>query len=98
LLTFQALQAIGLKRLKIILGEDKKADISAKSNAKIIQKMTGKRPVFLIPDLGSKASFPREIKINATFLKIMLARILGDDIFNIVRPERGKKRLFNKTG
>lgn len=97
LLTVKALQAVGVKRVRVVLGEDKKADISARTNCKIIEKMAGTGPVFSIPDLGSRASLPREIKINVKYLQIMLAGMLGSDIFDIVLPERGEKRLFNIT-
>ena len=36
--------------------EDKKPDISARSNPKIIKKMASSAPVFLIPNLGFRAS------------------------------------------
>ncbi len=91
LLTIGALQGVGIKRLGIIMVEDKKADISAVSNPEIIQKMAGNAPVFLIPDLGLGASAAGGIKINAIFLKITLARIVGDDIFMGVLPKEGRK-------
>ncbi len=77
LLTVKALQAIGIERVRIGLVEDKKPDISAKSNPKIIQKMAPSAPVFLIPNLGFRASSAGVIKINAKYLKKTLARILG---------------------
>jgi dethiobiotin synthetase len=96
LLTVKVLQGVGIKKIKIILVEAGKADVSAGSNAKILRKMVSAAPLFVIPDLGLKASLPREIKINITFLKKTLARILKDDIFDIVLPKKGNKRLFNK--
>ena len=45
----------------------------------------------------SGGNFPREIKINVKYLKKTLARILKDDIFDIVLPKVRKKRLINKT-
>jgi dethiobiotin synthetase len=76
LLTVKSMQAIGIKRLKIVMVEDKKPDISARSNPKTIKKMVSSAPVFLIPNLGFGASKEGAIKINALFLKITLARIL----------------------
>ena len=98
LLTVKALQAIGIKRVRIVMVGDKKADISAVSNPKIVKKMAGLGPVFVVPDLGFGASAAGTVKINAIFLKIVLARILRDDIFVPERSsERRKKRLINKT-
>jgi dethiobiotin synthetase len=97
LLTVKAMEAVGLKRLNIVMVEDKMPDISARSNPKIIQKIASPAPVFLIPNLGSRASSAGVIKINAIILKKTLARILGGGIFSLVLPRR-KKSLINKTG
>ena len=77
LLTVNALQVIGIERVRIVLVEEKKPDISAKSNPKTIQKMAPFAPVFLIPDLGFRASSAGVIKINVKYMKKTLARILG---------------------
>jgi dethiobiotin synthetase len=91
LLTVNTLQAIGIKRLKIIMVEDKKPDISARSNPKIIKKMAPSAPVFLIPNLGFRASTAGVIKRNAIFLKKTLARILGGDTLTLFFREKGRK-------
>ena len=91
MLTVKVMQSIGIQRFSIVMVEDKKPDISARSNPKIIEKMASVGPVFLIPDLGFRASSARAIKINVTIVKKMLARILGAGIFNIVLPEVGRK-------
>jgi dethiobiotin synthetase len=93
LLTIKALQAIGVKRLKIVMVDGKKPDISAHSNLKMIQKMAPSVPIFSIPNLGSQASSEGVIKINAIFLKITLAQILGGDIFNIVLPKKREGKI-----
>jgi dethiobiotin synthetase len=93
LLTVKALQAIGVKRLKITMVEEKKRDISARSNLKMIKKMAPLVPIFSIPNLGSGASLERAIKINAIFLKITLAQILGGDIFNTVLPKKREGKI-----
>jgi dethiobiotin synthetase len=82
LLTVKAMQAVGIKRLKIVMVEDKKPDFSARSNPKTIQKMAPSVPVFVVPNLGFRASKAAVIKINAIFLKKTLARILKDDILH----------------
>ena len=89
LLTIKALQAIGIQRLGIVMVEDKKPDISARSNPKIIKKMASPAPVFLIPNLGFLAPSAGVIKINAIFLKKRLARILGGGILTSFFREKG---------
>jgi dethiobiotin synthetase len=91
LLTVKAMQAIGIKQVKIVMVDGKKPDISARANPKIIRKMAPSTPLILIPNLGFRASSEAGIKINAIFLKITLARILGGDTFNIVLPKEGRK-------
>jgi len=78
LLTVKALEAIGTKRLRIVMVEDKKPDLSAQSNPKIIRKMAPTAPVFSIPHLGFGASSGAIIKKNVNFLKKTLARIVAD--------------------
>jgi dethiobiotin synthetase len=96
LLTVEALQAVGIQRLGIIMVEDKKPDISARSNPKIIKKMAPSCPVFLIPNLGFRASAAGVIKINAIFLKKRLARILGGDILTLFFRKKGRKDWSTK--
>jgi dethiobiotin synthetase len=82
LLTVKALQAVGIEHIKIVMVEDKKPDVSARFNPKIIKKMASSAPLFLIPNLGFRALTEGVTKINAIFLKITLARILKDDILH----------------
>jgi dethiobiotin synthetase len=96
LLTVKALQTIGLKRLGIVMVKDKKPDISAFSNPKIIRKMAPSSPVFLIPNLGSRASSAGVIKRNAIFLKKTLAQIVGDDILTLFFRKKGGKDWSTK--
>lgn len=90
LLTINSIQNVGIKQLAIVMMGEKKPDISAKTNPKIIQKMASKTPIFLIPNLGLGASKEAVIKKNAIFLKKTLARILNDGSF-IPLPRRGRK-------
>jgi dethiobiotin synthetase len=96
-LTVNALQSSEVKDIKIVLMEEKKPDFSTKSNLKMIQKMAPKTPVFVVQNLGLGASKSADIKINVKFMKKTLARILGDDIFVLVRRGIRKNKLFNKT-
>lgn len=96
LLTVKAMQAIGIERHGIVMVEDKKPDISVRSNPKLIKKMAPSCPVFLIPNLGSRASAAGVIKINAIFLKKRLARILGGDILTLFFRKKGRKDWSTK--
>lgn len=86
LLTVKQLQSIGVEDIKIVLMEMKKPDRSALKNPKIIEKMAGCGPVFVIPNIFLGADLRGEMKINVTFLKKILARIAGGAIFITVRP------------
>jgi dethiobiotin synthetase len=97
LLTVSAMQAIGIKELKIILVGQKEPDISAFTNLGIIQNMAPSVPIFSVRNLGINASSEVVIKINALFLQKTLARILGDDIFILVRPQKGRKNCSTNT-
>ena len=96
LLTVKALQAVGIKRLRIIMVQEKRPDISARSNPKIIRKLAPSSPAFLIPNLGSRASSAGVIKRNAIFLKKTLARILDGDILALFFREKGRKDWSTK--
>jgi dethiobiotin synthetase len=91
LLTVKSLQGIGIKRLKIVMIGDKKPDVSARSNPKIIQKMAPTTSLFTIPYLDSGASKAAITKIKASFLKKTLARILKDDILLTFFRKREEK-------
>jgi dethiobiotin synthetase len=79
LLTLGALQDIGIKDVRIVMMGEKRPDISARTNLKMIRKLAPKTPVSAIPNLGRGASREAIIKINAKYLKKTLARILEDD-------------------
>jgi dethiobiotin synthetase len=98
LLTLESLQLAGVKDIKVVMMAGKERDASVAKNSQIIRKMSSKNPVFDVPQINFFGDFPREIKINARFLKKTLAGILGGDIFITVRPQRRKTRLINKTG
>lgn len=97
LMTCKILQDIDVKRLRVVMVDQAKPDVSAAKNPEIIAKMASTGPVFLVPNLKIFKGNTREIKINVKFLKKTLARILEDDSFMPVLPLRRKKRLINKT-
>ena len=83
---------------RIVMMGAEKPDISARTQPQNHWKNgveTG--PIFMLPNLGKRASTGAVIKINAKYLKKTLARILGDDSFDIVLSE-ARERLSNKTG
>jgi dethiobiotin synthetase len=91
LLTINVLETSGIENFAIVMMGVKKPDISARNNVKIIQKMAPGGPVFEVPRLKFRGSKVGGIKINVTFLKKTLARILGDDSFNAVLPIKRRK-------
>jgi dethiobiotin synthetase len=97
LLTVKALQAFGIKKLGIIMVEEKKPDISARSNPKIIRKMARVGAFFSIPNLGSGASAAGGIKRNVKFLKKTLALILGGDRLTWFFRYKGRKDRSTKS-
>jgi dethiobiotin synthetase len=98
LLTLESLEVAGVKDIKVVMMGQKAGDASVARNSQIIQKMSPKTPVLKVPHINFLSDFPREIKINAKYLKKTLARILRGDSFITVRPRWRKTRLINKTG
>jgi dethiobiotin synthetase len=72
LLTVEALRARGVRRMKVVLMEQRVADRSAADNALILRESLGGIGVCSIPYLGSKALNPGAIKKNARKLKKLL--------------------------
>jgi dethiobiotin synthetase len=83
-LTANALQAVGIEDIVIAMMEAGKPDRSAASNPEMIRKMLPPTPVFCLPHLGPRASFPSAAKKNATFLQKTLALIAGGAIVDQV--------------
>jgi dethiobiotin synthetase len=75
LLTVEALQRIGIKKLAIVLMGVRNPDISSDTNDKLLRRWIRKVPVYSIPRLRIQRVTPRAIKNNATFLKKVLARL-----------------------
>jgi dethiobiotin synthetase len=79
-LTAEALQSSGIKGFKVVLMGVKRPDLSARGNARMIRQLLPLVPVFSLPYLGIRASTAKAAKINAKYMKITLARLLGDDM------------------
>lgn len=77
LLTAEALQNAGIKEFTVVMMGVRQPDLSAISNARIIQQWLPGRPVFCLPYLGFRASTPRAVKINVKYLQKTLARFFG---------------------
>jgi dethiobiotin synthetase len=95
LLTVNALQAAGIKIIKIIMTGGKRADISTQTNAKTVQKLARCGAVISIPQLNFGRAKIAGLKINVKKMKKTLARILGHDNFVTVLRNT-KKKLINK--
>ena len=84
ILTVDALQAVGVKEIAIVMMGVRKPDISVKSNARVIGEMAPGVPVFCLPYLGNGASTAGGVKKKANFFKKTLARLSGDDSLGTV--------------
>lgn len=91
LLTAKALQSIGIQQFTVALMEDKKPDISARTNPALLRKMIPSARLISIPHLGSGASNWRAVKKNALFLKKTLAQFSSGDSLSPFFQEKGRK-------
>lgn len=96
LLTAKALEDAGIEDFTIAMMSVRNPDISAASNPRMIRRMLPSRPVFCLPYLGLRASTAGAVKKNVKYLKIMLARLAGDDNLRIVLSQNDMG-LDNKT-
>jgi dethiobiotin synthetase len=77
ILTVEALQAVGCKRVTVVMMQVGNVDLSAKTNAKILAEMVAPVPLFTIPDLGRNPGRIGAVKKSEKKIKKTLARILG---------------------
>lgn len=82
LLTVNALHEVGIWRMKIVLSGVAAADVSSRSNRRIIEEMASPHTVITIPFLGRKAATVAGIKRNVGNMKKSLARISDFDTFS----------------
>jgi dethiobiotin synthetase len=91
LLTVEALRARGLRRIKIVLMEQRIGDRSAADNPSILRGHLAGLGVFVLPYCGSKATNPGVLKKNAGSLKKTLAWIADPASFSPRSSERSLK-------
>jgi dethiobiotin synthetase len=76
LLTVDALQHIGIRRLKAVLMWSKEGAFSARSNSRILAELLASVPVLQVGFLGSSLLRLEALKKSAKIIKKTLARIL----------------------
>jgi dethiobiotin synthetase len=76
MLTVNAMQYAGIKRLTVVLMASRQADFSADSNGRILSKLLVPAPVFPIPFLGRNPARIPALKRAEKKVKKTLARIL----------------------
>ena len=86
LLTVEALQRRGAKRIGIVLMDQRTQDFSAGFNAATLQALTAPAEVFAVPFLGNNASDPGGLKKTVQKLKKTLARLADPDSFSARSP------------
>ncbi|MCS7338679.1 MAG: dethiobiotin synthase [Verrucomicrobiae bacterium] len=76
LLTLEALSRRGIRPVKVVLMDQKKPDLSSRSNPRILKELIAPVPVFRLPFLGPKANFPSHLERYFPKAKKILAQIL----------------------
>jgi dethiobiotin synthetase len=93
LLAVKSLQHVTNQRIKIILMEQKKQDLSAFSNARILGELLAPIPVLTVRFLGENAARPKAVEKNQEKIKKVLARLCNQDSLIPVRlNQRGSRR------
>jgi len=77
ILTVQALQAIGIKKLRIVIMESEKKDASAVANPRILAELLAPTPLIRFPFVGRNPVRIQAVKRIAQKCKKTLARILN---------------------
>lgn len=75
LLTVNALQAAGKKRISVVLMDVKKADFSARTNREILRELLAPMEVWQVPYLGRDALRVEAVKEGCKKIKKTLARL-----------------------
>lgn len=97
LLTVQALQAAGVRRLKVVLMDTRFTDASTKTNAAVLRELLAPVPLVALPFLGPNARSPKAVRTHAARLSRQLRRILPPSPSSPARPRlrhRGLRATF----
>jgi dethiobiotin synthetase len=97
LLTVEALRARGVTRIKVVLMGQSSPDVSARSNAAILEETLVNIEVLPIPHLGARVASIASVKRNFRKIKKTLARIADPDSFSTrssegLRNQAAKRR------
>ncbi len=77
LLTVRALEAAGIRQLKVVLMNTRSTDPSTATNAAILRELLAPVALLTLPFLGANARSPKTIRANAAKLHRQLQRILA---------------------
>lgn len=91
LLSIEALENRGVKRLKVILCDERTKDFSSETNLEIIVAKAVNIGVFLLPHFGQNANELEAVKTISKKIKKTLAEILRPDSFT-TRSRRSERR------
>ncbi len=92
LLAVRSLQHVTNQRIKIILMGQKRGDLSAFSNGRILGELLAPTPVLTVRFLGENATRPEAFEKNQEKIKKVLARLCNQDSLNPVRLNAGGDR------
>jgi dethiobiotin synthetase len=96
LLTLRVMQTTGNDGFAFVMMGAKTADLSARNNVEMLQKLSGKTPVFQLGFLGDGASKLVAVKKNAKKSKKVLAQIAAAAIFTRVLSNEERKDCSTK--
>jgi dethiobiotin synthetase len=92
LLAVRSLQHVTNQSIKIILMGQKRQDLSAFSNGRILGELLAPIPVLTLRFLGEKAAHRKAVEKNQEKIKKVLARLCNQDSLNPVRMNAGGNR------
>ena len=97
LLTVKTMQAVGIKRIDVVLMGCMERDTSAQTNEQMLKELLSPIRIFSIPFLGHKASRPAAVKNSCEKLKKTIALLANSDSFDGVLLNDSQKRLATRT-
>jgi dethiobiotin synthetase len=92
LLAVRSLQHVTNQRIKIILMGQKRGDLSAFSNGRILGELLAPTPVLTVRFLGENATRPEAFEKNQQKIKKVLALLCNQDSLSPVRSNAGGNR------
>jgi len=98
LLTVEALRARGIDRIQVVLMDQAKPDVSARSNGETLRELLAPMEIFPLPFLGPRATRLARVKESVKKIKKTLAHILGSGNLSPRSLERLSERRPRQDG